>query len=413
MYLVAGYSGLFLGTLMRTIKAIGHIIITCSIFVGMPAMASLSSIFTRAQIAIPADVIAKLRTNSASSAPVERLEIRPATTNTVVLPAGTNLMVTASGTNLAIFSSATDVGSPSTNLMTIPRGIDFVMVSTNTDVTNIPSGTNSVVVVPGTNNAVQLQPGTNVVIVPSTTNLISTSTNTAEAIGGTNLIAYMQLQSEDETKSEFGQSFGQAFYVGEVTVQNTNGFTVLVYSSSLQVRVKYFIHHSDLNRIPKEQRDLIPPGAFLPGKRRPATFSDILSIFDYQQKKNWKQRTVDVIKSAGQVAAGATVFVSGATYPKAVSFVTGIINPELEKHLLWDLLLHAKNLESRSFKEIEEIPAYKPITKLVFFPKAGIPGIILEKLVYLSDFPVSDEVEVQGALLKDQQGIQSRSLNTQ
>lgn len=394
---------------MRIAKIISVVGITCSILIGPAALGGLfSSKFT-----IPADVLSKFTTNASFSKPVERVEISPATTNIVVVPNGTNLIVAYTGTNLMIASPLTNTAaSAATNSMTIPRGTNSVIASSDA---KIPAGTNSIVL--ANTNAVPLQPGTNLVVVPQTTNVVSNAAAAAEPNGREQLIAYIQIQSEKETESEFGEGFKNAFYVGEVTVENTNGSPVLVYSSSLQVGVKYFIHPSELKRITKAQRDLIPTGAFLKGKRRPATFSDILAIFDYQQKKNWKQRTVDVIKSLGQVAAGASVFVGDATYPKAVAFVTGIINPEIEKHLLWDLLLHAKNLESRSFKEIEEIPPYKPITKLVFFPKGGIPGILDDKIpVYLGAFPYDEpdvNVEVQGALLKEQQGITSKPIPTQ
>src|ERR1051325_4627230 len=305
---------------MKLAKTISIAAITGSIFVGPPALAWFLS---PTKTALPADAIPKFQT---AHKPTERLEIRPATTNVVVVPAGTNFTVAASATHLSVSLTPPKNGSTTSNTLTapvrIPRDSVFNFAPFSTD---IPAGTNSIVVASGSTNAVPLSPGTNIVIVPAVTNLLST----AEAVGQTNLLAYFQIQSEDETRSEFGLAFSQAFYVGEVTVQNTNDFTVLAYSASLQVDVKYFLLASQRKHLPDSQLAQIHEGAFLPGQRRPATFSDILAIFDYQQKKNWKQRTVDVIKSAGQVAAGVTVFVGGATYPKAVSLVTGIISPEI------------------------------------------------------------------------------------
>ena len=89
-----------------------------------------------------------------------------------------------------------------------------------------------------------------------------------------------------------------------------------------------------------------------------------------------KQQTIDYMKSAGEIAAGATVFVGGATYSKAVAFVTGIVTTEVEKRLLWDILLHAKNLEARSLKDLEEVAPISAIHRLVFFPKRGLPGMV-------------------------------------
>lgn len=147
-------------------------------------------------------------------------------------------------------------------------------------------------------------------------------------------------------------------------------------------------------------------------ERRPSTFSDILAVFEYLRHKNTKQQVIDYLRSAGEIAAGATVFVGGATYPRAVSLGTGIVLVELEKRMLWDLLLHAKNLESRSMKEIEELPPFKPITKLVFFPRTGIYGIFPNAPVYISNFKPHAQVHIQGAVISSQRKAASAPLPT-
>ncbi|MFO1458213.1 MAG: hypothetical protein U1G08_02320 [Verrucomicrobiota bacterium] len=90
--------------------------------------------------------------------------------------------------------------------------------------------------------------------------------------------------------------------------------------------------------------------------------------------------------------------------------MTGIIIPELQKNLLWDILLHAKNLEARSLKEIEEIPAAGSIHRVVFFPKRGIPGVIDNKLVYISSFQNRAPVVVSGSLIKKEQSVSTGSV---
>jgi hypothetical protein len=314
-------------------------------------------------------------------------------TNIVVIPKGTNISVVRSGESISLVLT-TNAAPNGTNLTTITTNLTVVANGSN----GVPAGTN-IVLLSNATNSVSLQPGTNFVVTT-----IQISGNNLQP---TNLTAYIQIQSEAETASEFGINFAKAFFVGEVTVQNPYEKSLLVYSSSLKVDVKYVIGKSDLKSLSKEDKAKAEAG-WLQFPRRPATFSDILAIFDYQEKKNWKQRTVDILKSAGQIAAGASVFVGGVNYSKGVAFVTGIISPELEKHLLWDLLLHAKNLESRSFKEIEEVPGFKPITKLVFFPRGGIPGIIPDLPVYLSYFEGAQDIEVRGAVLTSQEAVSSK-----
>jgi len=205
------------------------------------------------------------------------------------------------------------------------------------------------------------------------TNLVTVTSNLATPNVSslvTNIKAYLQIQAAEDTGREFGYEFAKLFYVGEVTIQNETDRPLLIYSSSLRVVVYYFLREKDFKKLHSSDTN-----GFKAEGRRPSTFSDILSIFEYTRRKNWRQQLVDYAHTAGELAVGATVFVGAPVYPKAVAFATGIFTPEMEKRLLWDLLLHAKNLESRSFKEIEEIPAFKPLTKLVFFPKSGIPGI--------------------------------------
>ena len=137
--------------------------------------------------------------------------------------------------------------------------------------------------------------------------------------------AYIQIMADDDAAQEFGKDFSESFFVGEVAIENrntTNSF--LAYSSTLQVNIKYYISEKDWAAVSKNGN--VPEG-YIPSVRRPATYSDVLAIFDFQQKSNRRQQIYDYIQSAGAIAAGATMFIGGPVYPKAVSFATGIVTP--------------------------------------------------------------------------------------
>lgn len=233
--------------------------------------------------------------------------------------------------------------------------------------------------------------------------------------------ASLQIASDDDVDNEFGRNFRKCFYVGELVIENrrTNQ-SFLAYSSSLVTEINYFVTKADWdqalrddaenplskrNGLSERIKDLNAQNGvtnvmdYLVSRRRPSTYSDILAIFEYQRKANPKQRFIEALKSVGEIAAGATIFIGGPTYPKAVAFATGIITPEIEKYLLWDVLLHAKNLEARSLKEIEEVPAAGAIHRVVFFPKRPIPGVFPNNLAYISSFNPNTAVNISGSFI--------------
>jgi hypothetical protein len=239
----------------------------------------------------------------------------------------------------------------------------------------------------------------------------NTVTNT-NLVANTNIAAQIQIAADADVDEEFGSTFKRCFYVGEIVIENKDIHdSLLVKSGSIMVDINYFVADSQWNTNISSRIKAMNIGFGIPmevatnleyivGRRRPSTYSDILAIFEYQRKANWRQRFIDALKSAGEIAAAATIFVGGPTYPKAVAFATGVITPEIEKNLLWDVLLHAKNLESRSLKEVEEIEPGGAVHRLVFFPKRGVPGLLPNNLVYISAFSQNTPITVSGTLIE-------------
>jgi hypothetical protein len=205
--------------------------------------------------------------------------------------------------------------------------------------------------------------------------------------------------SQQDTANEFGIEFANTFYAADAVFVNRNAKPLLVYGSSLTARIRFLPAKDDVAKVYSaqvlSQPDLLfkqtaagPPLSDQINFKedyRPMSFSDVLAIFTYQQRSDPRQRFVELLKSAGEVLTGAAIFTSARNYVKGVAFFTGIVNPEIEKQLLWDLLLHVKNLEARSLKEVEEVPPHGQLRKVVFFPRRPIYGVLPQIPVYIAE----------------------------
>ena len=213
-----------------------------------------------------------------------------------------------------------------------------------------------------------------------------------------------QVQAYLDTVQEFGQTFADCFYACEVGLSNPNPTnSLLLYSSSLRVRVRYMLSESDAKKLfgaaAMEHPELLPLLKDEKGQlqqyldfkewRRPMSYPDILAIFEFQKGGNQRQKIVEYTKSAGELAT-ALIFLGGPAYAKGVAVFTGVFTKELEKQLLWDIALHSKNLESRSLQHIEEVTPAAPLHKLVFFPRRPIYGIIPKAPVYISELQTAE-----------------------
>ena len=223
-------------------------------------------------------------------------------------------------------------------------------------------------------------------------------TDRPKKAGTDTLKTFLNIWSKEDTEKEFGRTFSEWFIACDVNFENREADPLLIYGSSLSAKVRYLAAKEDVKihfgenvlRYPdilySLQDNFGKPVDYLDfqEKRRPMSFSDIMAIFEYQQKGSPNQRAIDSIKSVGQLATATAIFVSGADYVKGVAVFAGVFTPELEKHLLWDISLHLKNLQSRSLKEIEEVPPYGQLHRVVFFPRGPIYNLIPQMPVYIA-----------------------------
>lgn len=241
------------------------------------------------------------------------------------------------------------------------------------------------------------------------------------------LTTSFNMWSSEDTAEEFGRIFASTFYACDVVFENRNASPVLVYGGSLAVGVRFLAAKQDVvdqygevvvqnpkvlfdtataitNVGPSENAKKLSEVLNFQEKYRPLAFSDILAIFQYQQESDPRKRFIELLKSTGEILTGVSVFVSAVDWSKGVGFFTGIVTPELEKQLLWDVVLHLKSLQERSLKEVEEIAPNSQVRRVVFFPRRPIIGISPNFPLYIVEIR-PEEVGVSAALIEKQAPI--------
>jgi len=245
-------------------------------------------------------------------------------------------------------------------------------------------------------------------------------------IGYKRLETKYNIWTDGDVENEFGAEFARTFIVADAVFENPNDKPILLYGSSLSAQVRFLASVEDVRKVlgqpvidnpellnthlwhdrpASEALDFIE-------YYRPLAYSDILAIFSYQQESDPRQRTISTLKSFGEIAAGAAVFVSGVDYGTGVALFTGVLIPELEKQLLWDVLKHLKNLESRSLKEVEEIAERGELRRVVFFPRRAIPNFVPPFPMYIAEISL-ENVPVKAVLLEKQATISNGSQSAQ
>jgi hypothetical protein len=224
-----------------------------------------------------------------------------------------------------------------------------------------------------------------------------------------------QIESEEDMANEFGRIFSSCFYVGRINIHNdSTNLTFLADSSSLWVMTSFYLRKQDWEGNPVLQENVKRryDGEYIRMPRHPLTYKDILAVFQFEQKADPRQQLSDYLDSAGVIASGVSVFVPGALYAHGVNFAIGIIKPEIQKHLLWDLTMYQANFMARSLPETVKVGPNLGVDGLVFFPRRGIPGYVDEYNVYISSFNSKQTAQVIGAMVSENNAASSALLST-
>gem|GEM_PF-6889070 len=239
--------------------------------------------------------------------------------------------------------------------------------------------------------------------------------NEYEDIPGGTIKAFFQIESDADAREEFGTDFSSCFYVGQVDIYNADtNKTFLADAASLRVMTSFYLTEKDWASSLTLQENMRRRygGEYIRMPRHPLIYSDILAIFEFQQKSDPRQTFSDYLDSAGTIASGVSLFVPGALFGKGVNFAVGIVKPEIQKRLLWDLLQHHANFAARGLPEIIRVPPNGAVNGLVFFPKRGIPGYVDGNEVFISSFNSKQTALITGALISNDMEAKSATLPT-
>lgn len=236
------------------------------------------------------------------------------------------------------------------------------------------------------------------------------------ADAGTGIKASFQIESDEDSSQEFGQTFSSCFYVGQINIHNFDpARAFLADSSSLWVMTSFYLSDADWSssEVLRENVRRRYGQEFIRMPRNPLTYNDILAVFEYQEKANPKQQFSDLLDAAGAIASGVTVFVPGVLYSHSVNFAVGIVKPEIQKLLLWDLNQYRANFAARSLPELVKVPPNSGVDGVVFFPKRPIPGYVDGHDVYISSFNSKGGTAlVSGAYITQEQVSSATNIQT-
>jgi hypothetical protein len=223
-----------------------------------------------------------------------------------------------------------------------------------------------------------------------------------------------------DAEEEFGPAFASTFIACNVNFINNTPKPLMVYGASLRAELsmamarndvpEYFGEDALLNpmkllttEVPMSSNNgdgyVIAEHINWTADVRPLAFSDVLGIFEHQRHGDRRQRVIDYLRFLGAVAAPLDVFISAVDYPSGVALFTGVFTPELEKLILWDVLMHVQNLHERSLREIEEVAGYGQLNKIVFFPRRAIYGLNSMMPLYVDTISM-DSGNVRGVFVE-------------
>lgn len=202
-----------------------------------------------------------------------------------------------------------------------------------------------------------------------------------------------KFQIEDQLVAEkhFGSTFARTFFCVKVTIENTFDKPVRVHHGSITLEVRYVARMKkgqtteDLEPFlvdmwyDVEDESLIKYGGdtyvIWTRDRMPMNFSDILNVFEFDQRHDPRNVFINLLRSAGIIASAAGTFGVGADYDKIVSFIQGPVTETLAEFLLADLIAHLGYLNDHALHDSTTVAPNEDVSKYVFFPRGDIIGV--------------------------------------
>lgn len=221
----------------------------------------------------------------------------------------------------------------------------------------------------------------------------------------TSVQAAFQIESDEDVAEQFGKTFSSCFYAARINFYNSStNLTFIADAASLRVMASFYLSEHDWKNNPDMRTNVIRRygDEFIRMPRKPLLYTEIAAIFTYRQKSDPMQIASDILDASGVVASGATIFIGGALYPKAVTFAVGIVKPAIEQLILRDVVQHQANFAAQALKDLVKVSPNDTMSGIVFFPKRPLPGYVDGHFVYLSSFnnSKSQTCLIEGSLVK-------------
>lgn len=221
----------------------------------------------------------------------------------------------------------------------------------------------------------------------------------------TSVQASFQIESDEDVAEQFGKTFSSCFYAARINFYNSStNLTFIADAASLRVMASFYLSEKDWKNNPAMRVNVVRRygDEFIRMPRKPLLYTEIAAVFTYRQKSDPMQITSDILDASGVIASGATIFIGGALYPKAVTFAVGIVKPAIQQLILRDVVQHQANFATQALKDLVKVSPNEAMSGIVFFPKRPLPGYVDGHFVYLSSFnnSKSQTCQIEGSLVK-------------
>lgn len=232
------------------------------------------------------------------------------------------------------------------------------------------------------------------------------------------------VMDQQTARDLFGNKAADDFHITKIRLfnklrdRNNVGNSLLVYSESLEVNVALEIKQANGHWKPMGEDEykqlfgtdnhnapnLTEPDVALPclgrvkqpdfiARYRPMAFEMIANTHDRRDERSLRSRILLVMNSASSMASFVTAIAvpaSGSDLPLGLDKFRNLLIPSFERLYPNMREVQRQNILSMVMRPLEEIPFGSDITRIVFFPRKPIKGMIPRKEIRIGGISISD-----------------------
>lgn len=224
----------------------------------------------------------------------------------------------------------------------------------------------------------------------------------------------------------FGKKATDDFHIAKIRLFNklrdssNIGNSILVYGESLEVNIaleikrengkwetlksgEYKDYFGNTNEDPPDNSDPNVPKPFFPCTRthqpdfiaryRPLTFEMVANTHDRRDDRSTRSRILLGMNSASSLVSFITAIAvpgPGSDLPLGLDKFRNLLIPSFERLYPNMRELQRQNILSMAMRQLEEVPFGSDITRIVFFPKKPIKGVVPGILIRIAGVSISD-----------------------